>query len=479
MAGGERPSDPGEDSAAGAAPDAAAARPDEQSAVPRRSRRTPPTIDLKATELTEPAAPPEDASPQGDPAPETGTAAEPPPSSAAEPPPPESPPPESPGGFQPGSARDFLAGEAAAQDGGEKTGRARLRSGFSMATVAAGVVGGLLVALVLFVLWLTGLVPIRYAGSTAMRARVAVLEMQVQELANRPAAGARAREELAQRLDKVEQTLAQPPKPPAPDPALEQRLAAAENALKSVGVALAALGNRIDAGAARIDAAEKAAADAAAAAKAERAAHDSAAAAPDPALAARLETVAREASAAQAALGGAAAEGRRIKAALAALALRDGALSGRPFAAELAAAKTLGVDAAVLAALEPLAAAGIPGEAALAQKLVPLLSTLRSASAPAAPRGFLDQLEANASRLIRIRPVGEAATGSDPASVIARAEALAAKPDVAATAATLKALPADLRAPADGWITKVEARQAAREAAGRLSAAAARLLGTP
>lgn len=457
--------------------------PDEGPVAPERPRRTPPTIDATATELTEPA---------------TDGPVPPPPESSE---PPESPEPPA-GEFQPGSARDFLSEDSAAA-AHDKPGGIGPRSGFSLGMLAAGFAGGLVVLLVLFVLWLTGLVPIRYAGSTAMRARVAVLEMQVQELANRPATGAKAREELAQRLDKVEQTLAQPQPPQAqaaaPDPALEQRLAAAEAAMKS-------LGDRVDAGAARIESAEKAATDAAAAAKsaatsadksadtADRAAHDHTAAAPDPALVARLDAAAREAAAAQTAmqtaLAGAATERTRIKAALAALTLRDGALGGRPFAAELAAAKSLGVDAATLAALEPWAATGVPGEAALGQELTALLPALRKAaessktskaSSTAEPnqaQGFLDRLEANASRLIRIRPVGEiAATGSDPAAVIARAGALAAKPDVAGAAAALKTLPVDLRAPADQWIARVAARQAAREAAGGLAAVAARLLG--
>lgn len=437
---------------------------DEEPVAPGPLPRTPPTIDLTATELTEPAA------------------------TESAPPPPEPPA----GEFQPGSARDFLSEEPAVADRDKSDGAGR-RGGFSLGMLAAGLAGGLVVLLVLSVLWLTGLVPIRYAGSTAMRARVAVLEMQLQELTNRPATGAKAREELAQRLDKVEQALAQPQpsKAATHDPALEQRLAAAEAALTS-------LGSRLDAGAARIEAAEKAATDAAAAAKdaatkADRAAHDNTAAAPDPALVARLDAGAREAAAAQTAmqtaLAGAAADATRTKAALAALTLRDGALSGRPFAAEFAAAKSLGVDAATLAALEPWAAAGVPGDAALGQELTALLPALRkaaetsktskasSAAEPATAQGFLDRLEANASRLIRIRPVGEAATGSDPAAVIARAGALAAKPDVAGAAAALKTLPADLRAPADQWIARVAARQAAREAAGGLAAVAARLLG--
>lgn len=174
------------------------------------------------------------------------------------------------------------------------------------------------------------------------------------------------------------------------------------------------------------------------------------------------------------------ASDKEARLALAALALREAITSGAPFTAELAAARSLGIDAAGAATLEPLAATGVPGAATLAQQLSALVPALRKAAGDQAPRagGFLDQLEANASKLVRIRPVGDGA-GSDPSAIIARAEARAAKQDIAGALAELKALPAGVRAPADGWIATAEARQAALDTSRKLAAERSRLLGRP
>ena len=51
----------------------------------------------------------------------------------------------------------------------------------------AGVAGGAIVTLALVVLWLSGLVPVRYAASTDTSAPVAALEAQLRDLKSRPA----------------------------------------------------------------------------------------------------------------------------------------------------------------------------------------------------------------------------------------------------------------------------------------------------
>ena len=53
--------------------------------------------------------------------------------------------------------------------------------------------------------------------------------------------------------------------------------------------------------------------------------------------------------------------------------LRDAAQRGEPFLAELAVAKPLTTEVDAIAALEPFAASGVPGNAALGQQLVAII----------------------------------------------------------------------------------------------------------
>ena len=83
-----------------------------------------------------------------------------------------------------------------------------------------------------------------------------------------------------------------------------------------------------------------------------------------------------------------------------------------------------------------------------------------------APRGdtFVERLQARVSQLIRIRPIGDAA-GDDAATVLGRVEPKAARGDVDGVLADLQRLPAEMRAPANDWIARAKARQAALAAA--------------
>ena len=53
--------------------------------------------------------------------------------------------------------------------------------------------------------------------------------------------------------------------------------------------------------------------------------------------------------------------------------------------------------------------------------------------------GFLDRLQANAEKLVRIRPIDEA-PGDDPAAVVSRAQAKAARADFTGAVTELNAL---------------------------------------
>ena len=91
---------------------------------------------------------------------------------------------------------------------------------------------------------------------------------------------------------------------------------------------------------------------------------------------------------------------------------------------------------------------------------------------------FLERLQANADKIVRIRPAGEA-IGDDAPSVKARLETRAGNADIRGALTELGKLPADARAPALDWIKKAEARNAAIAAARTLAQSALSALAKP
>jgi hypothetical protein len=332
------------------------------------------------------------------------------------------------------------------------------------------------VLLAFVVLWLVGVLP---GGREPSDARLAAIEQQLRELAARPAPAPpdpKAFEELTGRLSRLEGAVAAP-RPPAGDPALAGRLTTIENAIKPLSDNVAALTRRSDETAAALRE-TRARAEAATAALSELQTAARAGTAAErgqiDALANRIAALERtdRAVADQLAKRSAdAANDRAVRFAVAAGALRATIERGEPFAAELAAVKPLAAEARSLATLEPFAASGLPGSAALSRELSGLLPAMRrlTETAPREGGGFIDRLQANAERLVRIRPVG-AAPGDDTAAVLARVEARAAQGDVAGALAELGKLPPSVRAPAQAWIGKAEARAKALEASRKLAA---------
>jgi hypothetical protein len=430
--------------------------PDEPVGKSRRKRAAP-TIDLTATEVPSEAskaaagAPPRDSVDEITPA-----AAEP----ASTPPP-----------------------SATAKDPPKSSGLA-----VPMPVLAAGLAGAAAMSLVLMTLWLTGLVPIRYAGSTAMRARVAGLEMQLQDLQKGPAnvAEPHAVDALTQRVVKMEESLTKlPSADPARDAAFAERLAAADNAMKALGLALAALNRRSDDIAAntaqaheRAEAAEKAVADLRGGLQdVSKAASAGASSADLEPLQQRIAALELSAKTALAEIAKTPASDTTARLALSAAALRDAVLRGAPFANELTQAKSLGADDKLLAPLAPFASSGLPNEKTLAAELSALLpGMIKAAGAPSPSANFIERLQANASQLVRVRPI-DAPAGDDAAAVLARLDIDAAHTDIAAALADLGKLTDAQRAPTQGWIVKAIARQAAAAAARQIAADAARALG--
>ena len=389
---------------------------------PRRKKRAAPTIDLTATETP----PPEAASPL-------------------------KPDPQPP-------AQEPPADTAGTKHGGP----------ISMATLAAGVAGAVTVTLVLFALWLPGLVPVRYVATT---------DTSVQAPADSKAIDA-----LTQRVSKIEAAIS---KLPASDASVTERLAATDNAMKSLGIALTALNRRSDDIAAtasqareRADAAAQAVAELRASVQ-EAAKNSSAGISPGEldALQKRIAALEQSAKAARDDIARASSADIAARLALSAAGLRDAVASGAPFAAELAQAKLLGADDKVLVPLAPFAAAGVQTAPALAQELRALLPAMLKISGAQAPEGgFLERLQANAGKLVRVRPV-DAPPGDDASALLARLEIDAVKADIAAALTDLGKLADATRAPAQAWINKANARQAALAAARQYAADTARALG--
>jgi hypothetical protein len=291
--------------------------------------------------------------------------------------------------------------------------------------LAAGFAGALLGGAVIW-----GLSP----RPTSDGGQIAALRKQVQELQNRPAnpSDTQAVEALRTRLGKIEQDVAN--LPPG-DNTVAERLTAADGAMKSLGIALTALNKRNDDAAANAKQAEERAA------AAEKAVGE-------------LRDSVQSANQQQAS-----ATDKSARLALSAAALRDAVVRGAPYKDELAQVKALGATDASIAPLAAFAATGVPTAQALARELNALIPALvKAASVQDAPSGFLDRLQANASKLVRINPVA-APQGDKPADAVARIEVAAAHADIASALADIGKLPGKPRQLAAAWVATATARE--------------------
>lgn len=346
---------------------------------------------------------------------------------------------------------------------------------------AAG--GGVVVAAVMAALMLSGVLTPRVSGENdsnndALTARLDAIDRQVSGLANRPRVTTNAANDaaIAARLDKIEQALA---KLPAAPPADAEKLGAIDGNLKALGTAIAGINRRVDEIAANAVSARE---ESGATAKALNGLRQTISNAPQPAGRADLEAVGKRLDAVEAAAKAATqtnaqatSAGAAVRLALAASALRDSVNAGHGYAAELDAVKAADGDSRTVAALAPFAAKGLPGDAALAKDLLALVPAMSKAAGvdKQASGGFLEKLQANAEKLVRVRPI-DGPAGADAGAVIARIEAHAARSDVAAARAEVEQLPAPAKQVAAPWMKALAARDAAREASRRLASSSMR-----
>jgi hypothetical protein len=153
--------------------------------------------------------------------------------------------------------------------------------------------------------------------------------------------------------------------------------------------------------------------------------------------------------------------------------------TGEPFAAALAAAKSLAPNPDALKPLDGFAAAGVPNPFNLSRELLALVPKLT----PPAPdnattgSGLIERLQAGAAKLVRVERTD--ATGDGRGAVVARATAAALRNDYHEARRELNTLaPAD-RAAAQGWIDKADARDAALAASRQFEAEAMTALARP
>jgi hypothetical protein len=363
------------------------------------------------------------------------------------------------------------------------------RAGFSGGALIGAAVLGAAIALAVGAAATAFFLP-RDEGAPVLAARLAALELQVRDLPqpaspapSAPVTDTRALDDVASRVAKLEAAgTGALPAPGAADGTLSNRLAGLEGEVKALADTIGALGRRND--------------DATAAARDARAKSDTAAAAvatltqkvgANPLTKSDLDSFDQRVAALErshklleaelakssAASSAAATSGdRALRLAFAAGALKAAVERGEPFAPELAAVKALGAAPATLAPLEPFAASGVPSAGTLALKLAELAPSLRApvaAPAPAPGENFLQRLQGNAEKLVRVRPVGEA-EGEAASGGVVRAVAMAARDDLAGALAELVKLPPSERAPAEAWIKQAQARVAAIDASRRLAA---------
>ncbi|WFU24918.1 hypothetical protein QA649_01315 [Bradyrhizobium sp. CB1717] len=133
---------------------------------------------------------------------------------------------------------------------------------------------------------------------------------------------------------------------------------------------------------------------------------------------------------------------------------------GDPYQSQLSAARSLAAKPDMLKPLDMFASSGIPTPVALSRELLAIVPKLSPpAEAPAANAGIVERLQAGASKLVRIERTD--GVGNDRGAIVARVTAAALRNDFVEARRELKTLPEADRAPAQAWLEKADARDAA------------------
>lgn len=152
---------------------------------------------------------------------------------------------------------------------------------------------------------------------------------------------------------------------------------------------------------------------------------------------------------------------------------------GEPFKIALDSAKSLAPDAGTLKPLDGFAASGVPTSAALSRELLTIIPRLSKPAKEneAANASLVDRLKVGAASLVRIERTD--GVGNDRGAIVARATTAALHNDASGARRELNSLPPEDRAPAQAWIDKVDARDAALSASHQFAADALAALARP
>ena len=179
-----------------------------------------------------------------------------------------------------------------------------------------------------------------------------------------------------------------------------------------------------------------------------------------------VDTLASDVAALEAKLDGmaktpaAVTDGERAARAIAIGSLRQASARGGPFAADLAVIGALGIAAADLAALAPLAEKGAPSRAVLLAEFPAVADKILAAGQPTGEgAGIFDRVLSYGRGLVKIRPTGPI-SGSDPVAVVSRMQAAVGDGDFAAALAERQALPPAGQAVSEEWAGQVSDRLA-------------------
>ncbi|MBR0720076.1 COG4223 family protein [Bradyrhizobium manausense] len=260
---------------------------------------------------------------------------------------------------------------------------------------------------------------------------------------------------------------------PAADPAIVTRLDALEKSLGTIRSDIANLRAQSDKTASALNDAKSAPRDAAA----------------SPGLAALADRISQLERASTTARAELAQQGEKIADAKAmddkplrfvvAATLLDVALRHNdPYEAQLTAARSFAAKPELLKPLDGFAASGIPTPVALTRELLNIVPKLSPPpEAPAAGAGIVERLQAGASKLVRIERTD--GVGNDRGAIVARITAAALRNDFAEARRELKTLPETERAPAQAWLDKADARDAALAASRKFADDALAALAKP
>jgi len=137
--------------------------------------------------------------------------------------------------------------------------------------------------------------------------------------------------------------------------------------------------------------------------------------------------------------------------------LRSAVSEGRPYAPELDALHTLSADSDV-DALAAHAKTGIPTMTALAQSFEAAKDNALTEAPPVSDGSVIGDLQARAQSLITIRRLDEAATGNEPAAILARAKSDLGKGRLADSVREVETLDGAPRAAFAAWLDQAHTR---------------------